>query len=168
MSDVEANVARLQVVLRSEEDLYLRMRSLLRREESELIELDAARIEATVEEKRALAEEGRLLEESRWVITSALSRSLGLGEKAGRLSDLIEALGDEAGELADLHARLVALIGSNQALLDANGSFANRSLVRVRETLRLLGRSTPEEVGYGPRSGRNRVSGRGRLVRQAI
>lgn len=168
MSDVEANVARLEVVLRSEEDLYLRMRSLLRREESELIELDAGAIEATVEEKRALAEEGRLLEESRWVIASALSQSLGLGDRPGRLSKLIEALGDDAGELPELHSRLVALIGSNQSLLDANESFANRSLARVRETLRLLGRSVPEEVGYGPRSARNRVAGRGRLVRQAI
>jgi len=168
MSDVEADVARLQLVLRSEEDLYLRMRSLLRREEAELIELDPGAIEATVEEKRALAEEGRLLEESRWVIASALSPSLGLGERPGRLSELIEALGEEAGELPDLHSRLVALIASNQSLLEANESFANRSLVRVRETLRLLGRSVPEEVGYGPRSGRNPMTGRGRLVRQAI
>lgn len=168
MSEVEAHVARLQVVLRSEEDLYLRLRSLLRREESELIELDAGAIEATVEEKRALAEEGRLLEESRGVIASDLAHCLGLGAGTRRLSELIEALDDEAGELPELHSRLVALIGSNQALLDANGSFANRSLARVRETLRLLGRSVPEEVGYGPRSGRNRMTGRGRLVRQAI
>ncbi|MHA7837750.1 MAG: flagellar protein FlgN [bacterium] len=168
MTSMEADIARLGVVLHAEEELYLRLRSVLRREESELIELDAKVIEETVEEKRALAEEGRLLEESRLAITAEISRALGLGDGPVRLSDLIETLGPEAGVLPELHARLLALIASNRALLDANEGFASRSLGRVQETLRLLGRSVPEESGYGPRSRSQPGTGRGRLVRQAI
>lgn len=168
MSSTQAEVARLLVVLRSEEDLYLRMRILLQREERELIDLDAKVIEETVDEKRALAEEGRLLEESRLVISARLAQALGLGTEPVRLSELAGALGAEAGELPDMHARLRALIASNRSLLDANESFANRSLGRVRETLRLLGRSVPEESGYGPRARHTTAAGRGRLVRQAI
>ena len=168
MSALGQDVARLQVVLQSEEDLYLRMRSLLRREEAELVTLDPQAVEATVEAKRALAEEGRLLEESRLVLTAELAGSLGLGSRPVKLSTLIDALGEEAGELPELHGRLSALISSNRALLEANESFANRTLTRVQDTLRLLGRSVPEESGYGPAARQSAPTGRGRLVRQAI
>jgi len=168
MSLIGKNVARLEVVLKAEEDLYLRLKSLLRREESELIGLDAEVIESTVEAKRAIAEEARLLEESRRVLTAELGASLGLAGDELKLGTLIEHLGEEASELPTLHARLKALIGTTQALLEANESFANRSLTRVQDTLRMLGQAAPEEVGYGPVSKRSSSTGRGRLVRQAI
>lgn len=169
MMDIDDHTQRLQTILRSEEGLYLRLLELLRREESEMIELDPQQIAQTVEEKRALCEEGRLLEESRGIITLELAGALGLSGPQPKLSKLIEILGDQAEELPDLHGRLSALIQSTQALLEMNQQFAHRSLGRVRDTLRLLGRSVPEPVGYGRTStGPSDNNGRGRLVQQAI
>ena len=168
MTSTRESVSRLQAVLLAEEDLYLRMKALLGREEAELIDLDPTALEETLEQKRAFAEEARLLEESRVLLTTDLAADLGLAGGEFKLSELISRLGDEAGELPSLHARLSALIGSTQALLEANESFANRSLVRVQQTLQLLGQAIPEEVGYGPGLSRSRGAGRGRLVRQAI
>ena len=168
MTVIGQKVARLEAVLRAEEDLYLRLKSLLRREESELIGLDARVIETTVDEKGAIAEEARLLEESRAVLTEELGTSLGLAGDDLKLGVLMAHLGEEASQLPVLHARLKALIVGTQALLDSNESFANRSLRRVQDTLRMLGQAAPEEVGYGPNGNRSSSTGRGRLVRQAI
>ena len=162
-------VRRLETVLSAEERLYLRLREVLRREESELLGLDASELEATVAEKRALAEEAKLLEESRRIVMVELGVGLGLGEEPVKLSRLIAQLGPEAGGLPGLHGRLRALVGSTRALLEGNERFASRSLVRVQETLRMLGRAIPEEtVGYGRRLRSSGQVGRGRLVRQAI
>jgi hypothetical protein len=168
MNPFDQQVARLEVVLQAEENLYLRLRQVLRREEAELIELDPGRIAQTVEEKRSLAEEARLLEDSRRALASELARGLGLGDSPQKLSALIEALGDDAARLPELHGRLSALIGSARSLLEANGGFAERSLRRVQETLKMLGRAVPERVGYGPDLGRGAGVGRGRIVRAAI
>lgn len=169
MKSVEQQVAGLEVVLQTEENLYLRLREVLRREELQLIELDPAQIAETVDQKRSLAEEGRLLEDSRRALTSGLGRSLGLGDQPVKLSALIELLDAEAGRLPELHGRLSALIQSTRGLLEANGSFSDRSLRRVQETLRMLGRAVPEKVGYGPGAERSAATmGRGRLVRAAI
>lgn len=169
MKSVEQQVTGLEVVLQTEENLYLRLRDVLRREELQLVELDPAQIADTVDQKRSLAEEGRLLEDSRRALTSTLARSLGLGDQPVKLSALIELLDDEAGRLPELHGRLSALIQSTRGLLEANGSFSERSLRRVQETLRMLGRAVPEKVGYGPGSERGAAAmGRGRLVRAAI
>ncbi len=168
MNGVEQLVARLEVVLQAEEDLYLRLRAVLRREETELIELDPARLAQTVDEKRSLAEEARLLEDSRRAIAKTLAQSLGLGDGPHKLSALIEALGDEAGRLPERHGRLSALIGATRSLLEANGGFADRSLRRVQETLRMLGRAVPERVGYGPGHASSAGVGRGRILRAAI
>lgn len=168
MNAVFPQVARLEVVLQAEENLYLRLRELLRREEAELIDLDPGCIAQTVEEKRSLAEEARLLEDTRRALASELARALGLGDGPRKLSALIEALGDEAARLPELHGRLSALVGSTRSLLEANGSFADRSLRRVQETLKMLGRAVPERVGYGPGLERGAGVGRGRIVRAAI
>lgn len=168
MNDVGQQVARLEVVLQAEENLYLRLREVLRREEAELIELEPGRIAQTVEEKRSLAEEARLLEDSRRALANGLARELGLGDRPQKLSVLIEALGNEAARLPELHGRLSALIGSTRGLLEANGSFADRSLRRVQGTLKMLGRAVPEKVGYGPGLERGVGVGRGRIVRAAI
>lgn len=168
MNEVTATVERLEMILRSEEDLYLRLRQTLLRDEPEMIELDPGTLARTVEEKRALAEEGRLLEESRVVVTRELAALIGLGEALPKLSRIAAILGDQAGELPVLHGRLSALIESNQMLIEGNRVFAHRSLGRVRDTLRLLGRATPQPVGYGRSGQPAESSGRGRLIEQAI
>jgi hypothetical protein len=168
MSLIEDNVSRLEAVLLAEEKLYVRMRSVLQREEAELIRLEARVLEETVEEKRTLAEEAQLLEESRVIVARALADALGLPSGAVKLSRIIEFAGKEAEGLIPLYHRLRALITSTQSLLTSNERFANRSLSRVQETLRLLGQTVPTEGGYGPGSGRDGTTGRGRLIRQAI
>lgn len=168
MTSLAAQVDRLQMILRSEEGLYLRLRELLQREENEIIELDPHSISMTIEEKRALSEEGRLLEESRSIVTQELATMIGLEETLPKLSKIIETLGDQADELPSLHGRLSALVESSQRLLETNQQFAHRSLGRVRDTLRLLGRSVPEPVGYGRKGQASDQGGRGRLVQQAI
>lgn len=168
MKSVAEQVAGLETVLAAEEDLYLRLREVLRREEDELVTLDSARIAELVECKRSLAEEVRLLEDSRRALVRTLARSLGLADRPARLGDLIEALEREAGRLPELHARLSALLASTRSLVESNGSFADRSLRHIRETLGMLGRAVPENVGYGPGRAGTSVAGRGRLVRAAI
>lgn len=168
MTSLREQVIGLERVLEAEEGVYLRLRAVLRQEEAELITLDPAQIADTVERKRTLAEESRLLEDARRAHGVELSRALGFGSDPTRLSVLIEALGSEAGRLPELHGRLVALIGATRALLEANGAFAERSLRHVQETLRMLGRSVPEPVGYGPGAAVGNTLGRGRLVRASI
>jgi hypothetical protein len=166
---VAQQVAGLEIVLQTEENLYLRLRDVLRREEQSLIELEPGEIAAIVDEKRSLAEEARLLEDSRRALTAMLGRSLGLPDAPQKLSALIEVLGDEAGRLPEQHGRLSALIRATRGLLEANGHFSERSLQRVQETLRMLGRAVPEQIGYGPGASPVESSmGRGRLVRAAI
>lgn len=168
MNETARLVASLEVVLESEESLYLRLRDVLRREERELIALVPAQVAEVVEEKRALAEEARLIEDSRKLLTQSLARALGFGEARMRLGALLEALGGEAGELPSRHARLLALIDSTRRLLVANGEFSDRTLRHVQETLRLLGRAVAEPVGYGPGLPNAEGLGRGRLVRAAV
>ncbi|MEZ4330194.1 MAG: flagellar export chaperone FlgN [Myxococcota bacterium] len=168
MKGMAEQVAGLETVLQAEEDLYLRLRDVLRFEEAELVTLDPARISELVERKRGLAEEVRLLEDSRRALAGTLARSLGLGDRPVRLGDLIEALDREAGRLPELHARLSALVASTRSLVESNGSFADRSLRHIRETLGMLGRAVPERPGYGPGAAGRGGAGRGRLVRAAI
>lgn len=168
MTELAVCVDNLRTILLAEEELYLRMRTVLSRDEEVLIALDPRVLAETVEEKRMLAEEGRLLEESRTELIRELAASLGLDATSLKLSELIAAFGDEAGDLPEVHARLAALVASTRTLVDANQGFANRSLGRVQETLRLLGRSLPDESGYGPARRSGSSTGRGRLVRQAI
>lgn len=168
MTSVQESVAGLEVVLEAEEGVYRRLKQLLQREEEELVELDPAPLERTTAEKRALAAEARLHEESRLALVRALAAALGLDTPTPRLSVLIEALGPEARGLPDRHARLSALVSTTRLLVASNERFANRSLGRVRDTLRLLGQAVPENPGYGPTSASSGRVGRGRLVRAAI
>lgn len=168
MKDIREQVVDLEVVLRAEEGLYLRLRDLLIQEESCLVALDPGEVADVVERKRALAEEARLLEDSRRVLTQALAGSLGFGDAPVRLAELIAALDDEAGGLAELQVRLAALIGATRRLLESNGHFSERSLRHVQQTLKRLGKAVIEPVGYGPRSVSTATVGRGRLVRATI
>lgn len=168
MKRVEEQVAGLEVVLQAEENVYLRLREALRREEALLISLDPAEIAEIIERKRGLAEEARLLEDSRRTLAETLARAIGLAEQPIKLGALIAALDAEAGRLPELHARLTALIRSTRSLLESNGAFADRSLRHIQDTLRMLGRAVPEKVGYGPAQLNSGSMGRGRLVRAAI
>lgn len=168
MKEIRDQVVDLEVVLRAEEDLYRRLRDLLIEEESCLVGLDPGELADVVERKRTLAEEARLLEDSRRVLTQALAGSLGFGDAPVRLAELIEALDDDAAGLAELHFRLAALIGATRTLLESNGRFSERSLRHVQQTLKRLGRAVIEPVGYGPRSASTATVGRGRLVRATI
>lgn len=168
MSDVQDLVARLEVVIAAEEATYRRFKELLRREEEELIALDARVLRQTTAEKEAIGAEARLHGESRVELTRALASALGQASSGARLSELLPLLGGEADGLRETDVRLRALVTSTRELLAANEQFANRTLGRVQETLRMLGQAVPEAPSYGPGSSLEPASGRGRLVRAAI
>ena len=161
-------VTRLEVVLNSEEATWRRFKQVLRREEDELITLDPYVLERTTAEKDSIALEARLHGESRVELTRALATALGEDPGAARLSDLLAQVGDGARDLLDRSLRLRALVESTRALLAANAQFANRSLGRVQDTLRLLGQAIPEVETYGPGGANERSAGRGRLIRASI
>ena len=138
MKSVQETIANLELVLDAEEGVYRRLKQLLQREEEELIGLDPAALERTTAEKRALAAEARLHEESRLPLVRALADAVGLEEAQPRLSTLIAEMGHEARGLLERHARLTALVSTTKLLVGSNERFANRSLGRVRDTLRLL------------------------------
>ncbi len=158
-------VERLSLVLEAEETLYVELRDLLQRERECMVGLDPEGLEQAVEAKEALAEEARLLEESRVEVARELAGALGLGDARPSLSRLLEALGDRSGPLREQHSRLVALLAAVHELVDANATFAREGLDQVQDTLRLLGRLLPQEPVYRP-SERPRASrDAGRLVR---
>lgn len=161
-------VGRLEVVLEAEEDTYRRFKQVLRREEEELITLDPQDLERTTAEKEALGAEARLHGESRVELTRALAQVIGEAPVGARLSELLPRVGEAANALVDRQARLRALMESTRALLAANEDFANRTLGRVQDTLRMLGQAIPEVEGYGPGRSSEASAGRGRLIRAAI
>ncbi len=150
MTTVRDRAERLVTVLLAEEDLYRQMRDLLQEERRYIVNLEAPELEECVFRKETLAAEGHLLEESRVAVAAELGLALGLDESRPTLSQLCEALGEQAGDLREVHTRLVALIGAVRELLDANNTFAGKSLNQVRGTLRLLGRILPSEPIYNP------------------
>lgn len=158
--------ARLLTILDAEERVYVRMRDLLQRERECMVRLDAERLETIAREKEELADEGRLVEETRLAVAAELSRELGLGEGRPTLSRLCEALGREAGPLREAHTRLVVLVSVVRELLDANAALAGDSLARIRGTLRLLGRMVPGDAVYEARGVPEPAPGVGQLVRR--
>jgi len=158
-------VTRLVRVLDAEEGFYRELRSLLQRERVCLVELDASSLEEIVAAKEALAEEGRLLEESRLQIVDELAPELGLAARP-TLSQVCDQLDGPADELRSAHARLVALVGAVRELVELNAVFAGNSLGRVDATLELLGRLRFERPVYSsdPAAVPERV---GRLIRSS-
>jgi len=140
---------RLGRVLDAEEGFYRELRTLLQRERICLVDLDAASLEEIVAAKESLAEEGRLLEESRLQLVDELAPELGL---AGRptLSQVCDRIDGPADELRSAHARLVALVGAVRELVEMNAVFAGNALGRVDATLELLGRLRFERPVYSP------------------
>ena len=159
-------VQRLFTVLDAEERLYLELRDLLQGERELIATLDAAGVEQAVRQKEMLAEEGRLLEESRVEIVASLAGELGIAGDPATLSAICDLLGDDDSGLRDAHSRLSALAGAVQELLHANASFAGDALAQVQGTLQLLGRLLPETATYR-RPGVERAAPAGRLVRQS-
>ncbi|MEM9174253.1 MAG: flagellar protein FlgN [Myxococcota bacterium] len=161
-------ITRIEVVLKVEEGTWRRFKQVLRREEDELITLDPRALQQTTAEKEAIALEARLHGESRVELTRALATALGEGPGDARLSLLLAKVGEGARDLRDRSLRLKALVESTRALLAANEQFAQRSLGRVQDTLRMLGQGIPEVETYGPAGGNESSAGRGRLIRASI
>lgn len=162
---VKEDARKLEKVLEAEEQLYVELRDLLQRERACLVDFDAEGLEQMVEAKELLAEEARLLEDSRLVIAQKLAGQLGFGTHRITLSRLCETMGSPAAMLRERHSRLVALLGAVRELSEANASFARDGLGQVRETLRLLGRLLPAEPTYRGAAVPPRAHDVGRLVR---
>ncbi len=162
---VRDQTRRLAQALAAEEKLYLELRDLLQQERAHLVDFDAEALERLVETKELLAEEARLLEDSRIHVATRIAERLGLGSEPVTLSRLCEALGPEAKELEESHSRLVALLGAIRELSEANASFAREGLGQVRETIRMLGRLLPSEPTYRAAAVMHPAPDVGRLVR---
>lgn len=156
---------RLEQALAAEEKLYLELRDLLQQERTYLVEFDGEALERLVETKELLAEEARLLEDSRVHIATRIAEHLGLESGPVTLSRLCETLGPEAGGLSESHSRLVALLGAIRELSEANALFAREGLGQVRETIRMLGRLLPSEPTYRAAAAVCPAPDVGRLVR---
>jgi len=163
----EAREALLRI-LKAEEALYLRMRDLLQREWDLMVELDAAALEETARTKFELADEGRLLEESRQAATEVLAAELGLDSKRPTLPELCERLGPDAEALRETHTVLLILVSVVRELLEANEALAGSSVAQIRGTLRLLGSLAPSDGLYDSRtSAEPPPLAAGRLLRQS-
>ena len=161
--------ARLLQVLESEERLYVEMRTLLQRERECIVGLRGEELEELVREKALLAEEGRLLEESRAAVAGELALRLGLPERGTTLSQICARLQGGAPGLRAAHTRLVALLGAVRELLEANRQFAGDAAQQVQGALHLLGRMLPPDATYSPQLQRGHAPrpGPGRLVRRS-
>lgn len=164
---VEAGVARLCAVLESEESVYLELRDLLQRERELLARLDAEALLDLAFRKEALADEARLVEESRIAVAAELAAIAGLAEPRPTLSRLCEALGSAGSPLRAAHTRLVVLVGVVRELCNVNAALSGEHLTRVRGTLQLLGRLLPDEATYSVRAAAASPEARGRLVRRS-
>jgi hypothetical protein len=159
-------IHRLSLVLDAEESLYVELRDCLQRERECMVSLDPDGLEEAVEAKEALAEEARLLEESRADVSRELADALGITDARPTLSRLLETLGDRAtARLREQHSRLVALLAAVGELVDANASFARDGLAQVQDSLRMLGRLLPQEPIYRPAARPQASTSAGRLVR---
>jgi len=158
----------LLCVLKAEEALYVRMRDLLQREWDLMVELDAAALEETARTKCELADEGRLLEESRQAATEVLAAELGLDSKRPTLTELCERLGPDAHALRETQTVLLILVHVARELIEANEALAGSNVAQIRGTLRLLGSLAPAEGLYDSRATAEPPPlAAGRLVRQS-
>jgi hypothetical protein len=131
-----------------------------------MVALDAAALEETARTKEELADEGRLLEESRVAVAADLAHELGLATARPTLSQLCLRLGDRSARLRESHSRLLVLVSVVRELLDANRALAGDSLTQIRGTLRLLGGLMPGEAVYQPGTLRDPASEAGQLLRR--
>jgi len=159
---------RLLTILDVEEQVYVKLRDVLQHERELMVALDAAGLEEVARDKSALADEGRLVEESRIEVAGRLARELGIAEERPTLSMICAELGADAGALRAAHTRLLVLVSVVRELLDANVAFAGEHLSQIRGTLRLLGGMIPLEPVYerNPQPGGSGGMGVGHLVQR--
>ncbi|MCP5055596.1 MAG: flagellar protein FlgN [bacterium] len=150
--NMAAGIEGLTAVLDAEEKLYVELRDLLQEEHGLMVTLDAEGLESVARRKEELADEGRLVEETRMSLCEAMTRELGFEEVRPRLSAICERIGPEGRDLREAHTRLVVLVSVVRELMDANNILAGDALSQVRGTLRLLGGLVPFEVTYAPDS----------------
>jgi len=163
----EDGTERLLTILAAEERIYVELRDLLQRERELMVALDAEGLEEVARRKAELADEGRLVEESRIEVAGRLARQLGIREERPTLSRICEALGGGCAALQAAHTRLVVLVSVVRELLDANLALAGEHLGQIRGTLRLLGGLVPSEAVYERSvSHGDAPLGVGRLVRR--
>lgn len=168
MSSAADSIARLITILEAEEELYKSMQRCLKGEREKLIALDVEGIEDAVAEKEMLADEGKLLEESRLEVCASLGAALGLASPSPSLRELSGALGGAGQAIDELRARINALIGAVRELMLANDHLTGVSLAKVRGSLRLLGQNVPDGPVYGPRGHALTEQPVGRVFRQAV
>jgi len=169
MSGADELARRLETILESEEGLYVEMRVLLQKERGHMLARDVVELERSVRCKEILADECRLLEESRSAVVSQMASDLGLASERATLSHICAALGEGSGDrLQAIHSRLVAIVGAVRELLHANEGLAGECLARVQGTLRLLGCLMPERPTYGPGGAVEEAPRAGRLLSHAV
>lgn len=130
--------------------------------------LDAEGLERIALSKEELADEGRLVEETRLAVTRELAMTLGIDEEEPRLSTLCARIGREGDALREVHTRLVVLVGAVRELMDVNRAFAGEALSQVRGTLRLLGGLVPSQALYEAVPERESRASVGQLVRRSV
>ncbi len=158
----------LTTVLQAEETLYAQLRDLLQEEQGLMATLDAEGLERIARSKEELADESRLVEETRLAVTRELAMTLGIEDEQPRLSTLCERIGREGDALREVHTRLVVLIGAVRELMDVNRAFAGEALSQVRGTLQLLGGLVPSQALYEAVPEREPRVSVGQLVRRSV
>ncbi|MCG8587847.1 MAG: flagellar protein FlgN [Proteobacteria bacterium] len=165
MSERALLVARVEQVLLAEEERYRELQLLLQAERVAVIDRDVPALERLVREKEALADEVRLLEESRIHACRRLGEALGIASESPTLEALTEGLGPDGASLAPVHARLSALLGAVRELVSENEGEAREAVARVRATLSILGRADTVASGYSA-PGQSAPRGAGRLLQE--
>ncbi len=159
---------RLLSVIEREELLYVELRDLLQEERGFMVTLDAEALGDAARRKEEIADQGRLVEETRIAVARELAATIGLDEPRPTLTQLCEALGPEAPALRAAHTRLLVLVSAVRELLDANAALAGESLTQVRGTLRLLGGLLPGDLVYERSGAGDARPGPGALMRRQV
>ncbi len=157
---------RLAAVLDAEERCYVELRNVLQRERECMVDLDAAGLEEAVVRKEGLADEAQLLADTRVEVVRRLAEGLGVEADPLTLTRICERIETDAHGLRERHARLTALLGAVQELVEANASFARQGLEQVRSAMNTLGRMLPPAPIYGASGNEGPSVGPGRLVRR--
>ncbi|MCA9510932.1 MAG: flagellar export chaperone FlgN [Myxococcales bacterium] len=149
----ESPALRLAALLDAQERLLLEMRDCLHAERDAMQRLDADALEEAAHAKAGIAAELRVVEDARIAVARELAAALGLADPAATLAELGARLGSGGGGLLAARDRLRALVAANAELLEANSTFASRSLDEVRTTLAWISGLQPSAPTY-ERSGR--------------
>jgi len=139
---------RLAELLDVQEKLLLEMRDCLHAERDAMHDFDASALEQAAHAKSGIAAELRVVEDARIAVARELADSLGLDSRSATLAGIASRLGASGGRLLGARDRLRALVTANAELLEANSTFARRSLGEVRTTLDFLAGVAPSAPTY--------------------